>query len=336
MKAAIFQGAGKPLSIEKVDDPQPGPNDVVIRVHRCGICGTDLHMTAGHNWCYPVGYTPGHEYVGEIVEIGSNVQGYRTGDVITSVPLSGCGQCPVCVVGNEVLCAKMTPGMGGFGEYLRVPTSLAVRLPSTFSVVDGALIEPLAVGFYGLRMAHIRPGDRVLVLGGGTVALLAIYWARRMGAGKIVALSRSARREALALEMGADKFVQAGQNEVAEVIAALGRSPEVVFECIGVAGAMPQAITHVGVYGRVVSFGFCTSPDPIIPAMVAMKAASLSFPVGYALRDFEHAADMMDSGHVDPKIIVSSTIGLDELPTTFEALRGPNNETKVHVLMQAG
>ena len=336
MKAAIFRGAGKPLSIERVDDPQPGPNDVVIKVHRCGICGTDLHMTAGHNWCYPVGYTPGHEYAGEIVEVGADVQGYRTGDVITSVPLRGCGHCLVCVVGNEVLCAKMTPGMGGFSEYLRVPTSHAVRLPSTFSVVDGALIEPLAVGFYGLRMAHIRPGDRVLVLGGGTVALLAIYWARRMGAGKIVALSRSARREALALEMGADKFVQAGQNEVPEVIAAMGGSPEVVFECIGVAGAMSQAITHVGVYGHVLSFGFCTSPDPIIPAMVAMKAARLSFPAGYALRDFEHAADMMDSGHVDPKIIVSSTIGLDELPTTFEALRGPNNETKVHVLMRAG
>ena len=236
-----------------------------------------------------------------------------------------------------MLCAKMTPGMGGFGEYLRVPTALAVRLPGTFSVADGA--PGRAAGGGILWPAHRAYPARVTVCwcsAGGTVALLAIYWARRMGAGKIVAISRSARREALALEMGADKFVQAGENEVAEVIAALGRSPDVVFECIGVAGAMPQAITHVGVYGHVVSFGFCTSPDPIIPALVAMKAARLSFPVGYALRDFEHAADLLDSGHVDPKIIISSTIGLGELPTAFEALRGPNNETKVHVLMQAG
>jgi 2-desacetyl-2-hydroxyethyl bacteriochlorophyllide A dehydrogenase len=334
VRAAIFQGAGKPLSIEKVEDPKPGPNEVVIKVHRCGICGTDLQMTSGRSWSYPVGYTPGHEYAGEIVEIGPGVEGYRTGDVITSIPLTGCGRCSACASGNSVLCAKMTPGMGGFGEYLRVPTSIAVRLPSTLSVADGALIEPLAVGFYGLRMAHIRPGDRVLVLGGGTVALLAIYWARRLGAGRIVAISRSARREALALEMGADKFVQSGEHETAEVIEVLGGSPDVVFECTGAAGTMSQAITHVGLYGHVVSVGFCTSPDPIIPALVAMKAARLSFPVGYALRDFEYAADMMGSGHVDPKIIISSTIALDELPATFEALRGPNNETKVHVLMQ--
>ncbi len=112
MRAALFQGAGKPLSIEKVEDPKPGPNEVVIKVHRCGICGTDLHMTSGRSWSYPVGYTPGHEYAGQIVEIGPEVQGYRTGDVITSLRArAGCGTASGCISGNPVLCAKMTPGM---------------------------------------------------------------------------------------------------------------------------------------------------------------------------------------------------------------------------------
>jgi len=111
--------------------------------------------------------------------------------------------------------------MVGFAELARVPTSVATKLPSVLSMADGALIEPMAISLYGTKMAHIQPGDRVAVLGGGSVALYAIYWARRLGAGRIVALSRSARRKDLCLEMGADAFVTFGDNEFAETIEAL-------------------------------------------------------------------------------------------------------------------
>ena len=112
--------------------------------------------------------------------------------------------------------------LGGFGEFMRVPTSVAIKLPSTLSLTDGALIEPLAVGLHGVRLSHLQPGDRVLVLGAGTVALCAIYWAKRLGAGRIAAASRSPRRAAMALAMGADAFVQYGDNEKGEVAEALG------------------------------------------------------------------------------------------------------------------
>jgi len=204
MKAAVYREAGKPLVLETLPDPVPGPGDVIIRVHRCGICGTDLHMTEGHQWQFSPGTVPGHEYSGEIVEIGANVTGFRAGDLITALPSTGCGHCEACHHGNLALCHN-APGV--MAEMMRIPASVAIKLPATLSAADGALIEPLAVGLYGVRMSGIQPGDRVLVMGAGAVALCTIYWARRLGAGRIVAMSRSARRQALALEMGADAFV---------------------------------------------------------------------------------------------------------------------------------
>lgn len=333
MKAAVFHGAGKPLALETMDDPKPGADDLIIKVQRCGICGTDLHMTAGHSWSFPIGCVPGHEYTGEVVEVGAQVQGYKIGDRITALPSTGCGHCEACAQGNFALCHHSPGVMGGYAEYLRVPSSVAVKLPSTFSAADGALVEPFAVGLYAVRLAAIRPGDRILVQGAGSVALATIFWAKRLGAGKIVAVSRSARRAAMAIEMGADKFIQSSKDEVKDVIEALGGSPDIVFECVGAPGLLPLAIQHARVLGQVVSLGFCTSPDAIIPAVAGYKGIRLSFPVGYSLRDFQYVADTMLAGHVDPKILISSVITLDALPAVFESLRGPNNETKVHVSM---
>ncbi|TAL02600.1 MAG: alcohol dehydrogenase [Rhodospirillaceae bacterium] len=331
MKAAVFHGAGKPLAIEKLEDPKPGPSDVVIKVHRCGICGTDLHMTSGHGWDFPDGAVLGHEYAGEVVEVGSQVEGYKKGDIITALPAEGCGHCAACAHGNFPLCHNAHGVMGGFGEYLRVPAKVAVKLPAIFSLADGALVEPFAVGLHGVRMAAIKPGDRILVLGAGSVALTTIFWAKRLGGGRVVAASRSPRRADMALKMGADAFVRTEENEIQEVAEALGGAPDIVFECVGAAGLLAQAVQHAGLYGHVLSLGFCTSPDALIPALAGMKAVRISFPVGYALRDFRYVADMMLAGDIDPKMLITSVVPFDELPSVFEKLRGPNTQTKVQV-----
>lgn len=331
MKVAVYPGGGKPWTIESAADPEPGPEDVVIKVHRCGICGTDLHMTEGHVWQFPAGTVPGHEYSGEVVEVGSAVTQLKKGDRITALPSTGCGHCLGCFSGNLTMC-KNAPGlMGGFGEYLRIPTAYATKLPDTLTLADGALIEPLAIALYGNRLAQIQPGDRVLVQGAGSVALCVIYWARRLGAGRIVAVSRSDRRAAMAIEMGASAFVQSSDNEVAEVAEALGGPPDLVFECVGQPGFLGKAMQHVRVLGKVMSMGFCTSPDPILPAIGGSKGITLQFPVGYSLKDFQYVADVMDKGHVDPKMLISSVVPFADLPATIERLRGPHEETKVQV-----
>ena len=335
MKAAIYAGQGGPVTIEDLPTPEPGPLDVIIKVARCGICGTDLSMTKGGPWDFGVGVQFGHEYAGEIVELGKAVTSFQIGERIAVLPSVACGDCPSCRShGNNVLCGA-SPGsaMAGFAEYARVPVSVATRLPSVLSMADGALIEPLAISLYGVKLAAIQPGDKVLVLGGGTVALYAIYWARRLGAGRIVAMSRSSRRRDLSLEMGADAFIPYGDNEIGEVIEALGGSPQHVFECVGAEGMLMKSVMHVAQFGKVVSLGFCTAPDPVIPGLASYKCAAIQFAVGYSMKEFLYIADQMDKGHVDPKAIVTNTVPLAELAGTMQRLRGPNDETKVHVVM---
>ena len=333
MKAAIYPGRGNAVVIEDLPDPSPRANEILIKIHRCGICGTDLAMTKGGVWDFGVGVQFGHEYAGEILAIGSEVSGIRAGERISVLPSTACGQCAACRShGNHVLCQnKPGTAMVGFAEFACVPATLATKLPVTLSMADGALIEPLAISLYGVKLARIQPGDRVLVLGAGTVALYAIYWARRLGAGRIVAMSRSERRRDLALAMGANAFIPYGRDEIGEVSESLGGPPQVVIEGVGAEGMLPKAVQHAGQFGRIVSLGFCTAPDPLIPALGSYKCVSIQFAVGYSMTEFTYIADQMDKGHADPKAIITSEIPLMELPSMMTTLRGSNNETKVHV-----
>jgi (R,R)-butanediol dehydrogenase/meso-butanediol dehydrogenase/diacetyl reductase len=290
-------------------------------------------MTSGHGWDFPEGTILGHEYAGEVVDLGPGAEGFKKGDFVTALPSGGCGHCEGCHAGNLTMCSAVQGAMGGYGEYLRVPATSSIKLPSTFTMADGALVEPFAVGLYGVRHANIRPGARVLVQGGGTVALTATYWAKHLGAGRVVATSRSQRRAELLLGMGADKFIQMGPNDQQEIVEALGGKPEIVLECAGAAGLLSQAVQHAGLFGHIVSMGFCTSPDPIIPALAGMKCAKITFTVGYTVRDFEYSADLMLARGVDPKMMITSTVSLDDVPEKFEMLRGPNNETKVQITL---
>ncbi len=139
--------------------------------------------------------------------------------------------------------------------------------------------------------------------------------------------------------MGADVFIPFGDNEVGEVIEALGGSPQHVLECVGAEGMLTKAVMHVAQFGKIVSLGFCTSPDPVIPGMASYKCASIQFAVGYSMKEFHYIADQMDrdkiygGGHCDPKAIITNDIPLLDLPTMMAVLRGPNEETKVHVCM---
>lgn len=332
MRAVVYEGPGRPFVLKDLPEPEPGAGEVILKVSRCGVCGSDLHMTSGHGgMTLPAGRVLGHEYAGEVVALGKGVEHLKVGDLVASVPLTGCGVCDACAHHHPALCANMRGMVGGFAEYVRAAAPGTIRLPQTISLADGALVEPLAVGLHGVALAKMRPGARVLVMGGGAVALAAIFWARRMGAGRIAAMSRSPRRAALALDMGADTFIASGEDEAARIAEALGGAPEVVIECIGVTGALEKCIQLAGRYGTVVSLGFCTAPDPVNPAWATLKEVRLIFSMHFTLPEFQFTADTLAAGHVEPRAMISDTISLDQLPAAVERLRGPNNDTKVQV-----
>lgn len=332
MRAAIFDGVGKPLAIRQIDDPTPGPGQAVIKVGRCGICATDVTMTSGHGcMTLPPGSLLGHEFAGEVVALGKGVERLRLGDIVAAPPVQGCGHCAACLAGRACFCTTARYYAGGFGEYLAIGEREAVTLPRALSVADGALVEPMAVGRHGVGLANIRPGDRVLVIGPGPIGLSAIFFAKQAGAGTIAALASSSRREAISLALGANKFVLQGDELAARVNAALGGPPDVVIEAAGVPGVIGQALDLVRPLGSVISLGFCTTPDSFIPAPAMMKEIRLQFSMTYSLEDFQACVDTMEAGHLEPRLMVSETISLDALPALLETLRQPNQKIKVLV-----
>ena len=332
MKAPVFKGVGKPLVVETLPDPTPAAGEIVIEVARCGICGTDLHMTDGHAQTYPEGVVIGHEFAGDVVAVGEGVTKFKVGDRAAAMPVVGCGRCASCLAGETMWCESGLIGiLGGFGEYALARAHASIKLPQTLSSNDGALVEPLAVSLHGVSLAELKPGARVVVQGAGPIGLGCAYWARYLGAGRIVVTSRSRRCESLALQMGATAFVQSGEKLAEDVSAVLGGPPDVVFECVGVPGQLAQAINLVRARGTVVLLGNCMLPDTLVPAQAMFKQVRIQGSMVYSLKEFETVADVLDSGRVDPRVMITDTIGYSQLPEAFEALRKPTTQCKVMV-----
>ena len=333
MQAAVFKGVGLPLAIETRPDPVPQPDEVVLRVGRCGVCGTDLAMTDGSGQTYELDSVIGHEFAGEVVATGTKVTRLKVGDRITALPYAGCGQCVPCLAGRPNFCAQFRGVAGGFGQYLATPERVAVKLPSSLTLADGALIEPLAVSLHGVALAQITPGARVLVIGAGPIGLGAVHWARRLGAGPVAVTARTRRAESLAMQMGANAFVmpESAQDWIPAVSAALGGLPDVVIEAVGKKDLIAQAVSCVRPSGTVLVLGFCSVPDSFIPAIAVWKEVTMRFSMTYSIAEFEHVARVLDSGDVESRVMVTDTVPLAELPATFESLRRRTQQCKVMV-----
>jgi len=331
MRGVVFRGAGRPLALEQVAEPEPLDDEVIIRVGRCGICGSDFHLTSGHGFSFPIGAVLGHEYAGEVVALGRAVTRLRIGDRIAGMPARGCGACEACRSGHVLGCRGMEAALGGFAEYTRVAEPCATLLPASLSMADGALIEPLAVSLRGIGLAGVKREDRVLVMGAGSVGLAAIHWVHRLGTARLVAAAKSSRRHDLAIEMGASGFVRLGDDAADAIRTALDGDPTVVIECVGEPGLLQQAIDLVAPGGTVLSLGFCVQPDAILPVVATRKEVRMQFSFGYRLADFEHCARAFDAGHVEPRRMISTIVSLEGLPELFEQSRRDKRDTKIHV-----
>ncbi|MGH8325882.1 MAG: zinc-dependent alcohol dehydrogenase, partial [Steroidobacteraceae bacterium] len=217
MKAAVFRDFRSPLAIEEVPEPRPADDEVLVRVARCGICGSDLHMTREPAFGAEPGKILGHEFAGEIVELGRAAQGFKVGDRVAVAPVRGCGQCASCLAGEPAWCERMLLQGGGYAELAVAKERQCLPLPLTTSLEDGALVEPLAVALHGVTLAGLTPGARVMVMGAGPIGLGVAYWARRLGATRVVVTDLTRLQETRALEIGATGFVQADENAVAAV-----------------------------------------------------------------------------------------------------------------------
>jgi (R,R)-butanediol dehydrogenase / meso-butanediol dehydrogenase / diacetyl reductase len=331
MRAAVFHKLNSPLVIETVPDPTPGEDQVVVEVCRCGICGSDLHLTEDAMFGVPSGTVLGHEYAGRICAIGKGVDQVRIGDHVAIMPQYSCGKCAHCLAGEPAWCSIMRVDGGGYGEYSLAKQHQCVILPRTVALEDGALVEPMAVGLHGIRISKMQAGDKVLVLGAGPIGLAATYWAKRLGAGRIAVTAGSTRRADLAKIMGADVFLDPNDASPDSATRALGGMPDVVYECVGVPGMLSRCIDYVRPRGTVVVLGLCTRMDSFVPFTLVAKEVRMQASAFYTRRDFEVCADALDTDANTQRAMVTDRVQLEDMPPVFEALRHRTTQCKVLV-----
>ena len=329
MKAVTFQGLHTPLAFESVPDPEPVEGELVVKVGRCGICGSDLHMTEDAAYGCRNGDILGHEFAGEVVALGKDTAGHRVGDLVSVIPLKSCGVCDHCRKGEVQWCAQFGLQGGGYAEYAVTRPNQCIALPIDLSLADGAIIEPLAVALHGINLSGTTTGDRVLVLGAGPIGLAVAFWARRLGAGRVAVQDISPFQRDRALEMGADVFVVDPENPVESAEAGLGGKADVVFECVGVPGLIDQAVSQVKPRGNILLLGLCTKPDTLHTFPMLSKEVRLVTSAFFTRAEYIETLAALEAGAEAPRALVTDTISLSHTPDVFESLKRRTEQCKV-------
>jgi 2-desacetyl-2-hydroxyethyl bacteriochlorophyllide A dehydrogenase len=338
MRAAVFREMSKPLLVETLADPEPGPGDIILKVRNCGICGSDLHMTEPTSIMpLALGSVMGHEFAGEIVAVGKAAGAkWKSGDRVAGFPFICCGDHSPCVnfAQSRGSCTKgISVGLGqshgAYAEYVRIGAGSAYRLPDNVSFREGAMVEPLAVGLHAVDMAKMARGATVLVIGAGPVGLAVMLWAKFLGARHVIVSERAELRRAMAARFGATDAIDPGQPLTAQVEKIAGHGPDIIFECVGAPGLINMAMMDAPRGCRIVIAGVCQQPDTIMPLMGIVKELELQFVLGYRPADFDYVIAMIASDRVDVDHMVTDIVTLDGLPDAFEALRKPTHQCKV-------
>jgi (R,R)-butanediol dehydrogenase/meso-butanediol dehydrogenase/diacetyl reductase len=334
MRAAVLREIGKPLEIETVDDPKPGPGEMIVRVRGSGICGSDLHW-AQLGMAVKPGQILGHEFSGDVVEVGRDVgDRFRVGDRVCSIPFIGCGHCRACLAGDVTTCdTALATGLqapGAYAEFVKVGAAEALHLPEAVNHRQGALVEPLAVGLHAVGQARPDPGARVLLIGAGPIGLAVSLWSRFFGASAVVVSERSSGRRDLAGRFGATDVIDPTAEEVLPAFEAkTGGPPDLIYECVGVPGLLQECLGMAPRRTRVVVVGVCMEPDTIFPFVAMAKEITVQFVIAYEKRDFELAIAMIDQGRVASHEMITDVVGFDEFSEAFEALKRPTTQCKV-------
>jgi len=320
MKSAVFYGKHD-LRVEEHDLPLVGPDDVLIQVKACGVCGTDVHIYEGDKGAAEV--TPptilGHEFSGVIREVGEKVKGYKVGDRVCIDPNCYCGACEACRDGIAHYCSDMTgygtTVDGGFAEYCAVNARQVYRLGEHTSFAQGAMAEPVACCLHGMDMCEVRPGHQVVVIGGGMIGLLMVQLARLAGAAKVALLEPVESKREVGKKLGADVCIDPLHEDVEACLQKEGLTwVNTVIECVGRPSTIEQAIEIAGNKAIVMMFGL-TKPDEAMslkPFEVFRKELTLkaSYINPYTQK---RALALIDSGRLDVSSMVCDMCGLNQL-----------------------
>lgn len=259
MLAAVLV-APERFELRQVPVPEIAAGEVLLRVRRCGLCGTDIHIFKGHYSADRLPLIPGHEFSGHVVRVGSAVRDIAVGSAVTADINLGCGQCFYCRKNETLNCPSIAQiGIhtdGGLAQYLKVPASHLVAIPRQTPVALGALVEPVSCIVRALKKSRLRIGESVLILGAGPIGNLHLQLARAVGAAPVMVCEPNPGRADWARRCGAD-IVVSNRDQLAEVVrkATGNRGADLVIEAVGLPELYEQAFELVRPGGRILAFG---------------------------------------------------------------------------------
>jgi L-iditol 2-dehydrogenase len=328
MKALVLTAYRK-LEIRDVPRPEPGPNELRVRVRACGICGSDVHGYDGSSGRRIPPLIMGHEAAGEVEAVGAEVAGFKTGDRVTFDSTIHCGECAFCRSGQANLCDRrrvvgVAPGEyrqdGAFAEAVVVPERIVCRVPDAVPFEHAAMVEPLAVAVHAVRRARVATGDQALVVGCGMIGLLTLQVAKARGAARVIAADLDADRLAQAARLGADVTLGASDDVPARVLElTAGRGADVAFEAVGASAPIATAVRGLRKGGTLVLIGNVTPRVEVDLQAIVTRELSL-FGTCASNGEYPEALDLLARGAVRLDGLISRVAPLEEGPSWFERL----------------
>ena len=334
MPASVYVGDGE-LEVQTLPVPEPGPDQALVEVSHCGICGSDLHLVL-ERFARP-GSVLGHEWAGQIVALGDGVDGWEIGAPVVADDLRGCGACRACRRCRPSVCLRRGARdlLGFRGAYCRYVTTAAprlLRIPEGLSLRTAALTEPTAIALHAVHLAEVGPDDRVLVTGAGPVGLLVLAVLRSEGVTDVTVSEPAPARQARAVAVGASAVIT--PDDLGPV--PLGRTTPhpftVAFECSGRAAAAEAALDHLDYAGTLVFVGTGSQwPRVNQNRMIILELTAIGA-YNYDAAGFAPALDLLASGRLPVDLLLEpADVGLDALLPTMERLARGEVPAKVLV-----
>lgn len=331
MKCVSINGV-KSLKVEERNTPEFDNGKVVFKVNSCGICGSDIHYWVSGG---PVGLVMGHEFSGTVVESGSRSD-LKVGDRITALPLSPCGMCDACKSGNPQYCVSTwtnatglsLDNTGAYAEYSSCFPNMVRLLPDKISDEEASMIEPSAVSLHAVKLADIMVGDKVCIIGGGIIGLLAAEFAKKEGATYVAMLETNEARGNKSLKYGyVDEYYNALDEKTIPLLKEKTGGFDKVIECCGNSGAVSEAIMLTKNGGKIVLVGVSMEPITIPSVIAVMGEISMLGSIAYSEFDFDKIISLIKDKQLDVIKYIDKRITLDEVQDAFTELTSGNSDT---------
>ena len=327
------------ISVEQAEAPVPGPDEALVRSVVSGVCGSDTHAAHGRHPFVALPYHPGHEVVGMVEAVGTDVTSLSVGDRVTAEPDLPCWHCKMCTTGRENLCENLRffgcgYDQGGMADYFTLPANRLHTVPDSLDYRAAALIEPLSTPVHAVRLAGDVAGKAAVVLGAGTIGLLLLSVLRARGAGRVVVTDPLPDKRDRATTLGADVVVDAlAADVVTQVRDALGQSADVVFDCVAIQSSVRQAIAMADKGGTVVIVGVPAADVTIPLPIVQDHQIRIQGSATYLPEDYTDSIALLESGAVKSADFITATRPLEQVAEAFE-LSASGHQMKVLVTLE--